>query len=87
MQFLFCLESGALGVVVADSEVGTNLDHVCMTALLAVVIGAVCYTALDVVDSFTAASAAAVISVRHVLHLTLFLIAELSARLLLSKML
>ena len=39
-------------------------------------IGAVCNIALDVVDSVTAASGAAVISVRHILHLTFYIIAE-----------
>lgn len=72
---LFCLEGRALGIVVADSEVGANLNQISMTAFLAVMVSAVCNAALDVVDSLAAAIGAAVVSVRHVLHLTLFIFA------------
>ena len=73
---LFCLKGRALGIVVADSEVRTDLDHISMTAILAVMVGAVCNAALDMVDSFMAVFRTAVVSVRHVLHLTLFIFAD-----------
>ncbi len=75
LQYLFCFEGRALGVVVAYSEVGADLDHIGVAAVLAVMISAVGNTALDVVDSFLAAAGAAVVSVRHVLHLTFLLLA------------
>lgn len=75
LQYLFCLEGSALSVVVADSEVGTYLDHIGVTAVAAVMIGAVCDIAFDVIDSFLAAAGAAVVGHRHDLHLTFFVLA------------